>query len=312
MPYENVISRSDAQAFVPESVSDMILRNLEGTSAALEAFTKVRMASNQTRMPVLAALPTAYWVQGDTGLKQTTEMAWTNKFLNVEELAAIVPIPENVLDDVDFDVWGAVRPHLETAVARAIDDAIFFGTNKPASWPAAIVPAAIAAGHVVTRGANTAGAAGGLAADISDTFGHVENDGYDVDLVVANRTYKGRLRNARNADGTPYPELSQEQMYGVPVVYPLRGLWPTGAAAAEVIVGSREEGIIGLRSDFTYKLLDQAVIQDNTGRIIYNLPQQDMVALRVTFRLAFQIANVLTYDNQNEATRYPFAVLRAP
>jgi hypothetical protein len=32
--------------------------------------------------------------------------------------------------------------------------------------------------------------------------------------------------------------------------------------------------------------------------------------LRVTFRVAFQIANVINYDNANGTTRYPFAVIR--
>ena len=48
--------------------------------------------------------------------------------------------------------------------------------------------------------------------------------------------------------------------------------------------------MLGIRQDMTYKLLDQAVITDDTGKVIYNLPQQDMLALRVTFRAAFAIA----------------------
>src|SRR3954468_23413828 len=136
MPYNNLISRTNAQAQIPEVVANDLLSGLSNQSAALSLFRQVRMATNQTRMPVLSALPTAYFVNGDTGLKQTTEVAWANKFLNVEELAAIVPIPEAVLDDATFDVWGAVMPLLEQAIGRALDAAVLFGVNKPASWPA--------------------------------------------------------------------------------------------------------------------------------------------------------------------------------
>jgi hypothetical protein len=65
------------------------------------------------------------------------------------------------------------------------------------------------------------------------------------------------------------------------------------------IVGDFTQAILGIRQDFTYKLITEGVIQDNTGAIQYNLPQMDMVALRVVFRCAFQTANVLNYDNSN-------------
>jgi hypothetical protein len=35
-----------------------------------------------------------------------------------------------------------------------------------------------------------------------------------------------------------------------------------------------------------------------------------MVALRVTFRAAFQVSNNINRLNTNSSTRYPFAVLR--
>jgi HK97 family phage major capsid protein len=156
MPYNNLVSRTSAQALIPEQVSNDILGGLSNDSAALQMFRQVRMATNQTRMPVLSALPTAYFVNGDTGLKQTTQVDWSNKFLNVEELATIVPIPEAVFDDANFDVWGNIRPLLQDAIARALDAAVIFGTNKPASWGGALVTDATTAGNVVNRSVGTA------------------------------------------------------------------------------------------------------------------------------------------------------------
>jgi hypothetical protein len=112
------------------------------------------------------------------------------------------------------------------------------------------------------------------------------------------------------------PEVSTTNAYGVDITYPMRGLWPTGATPpglyAEMVAGDFTQGILGVRSDITYKLLSEAVIQDNTGTIIFNLAQQDMVAMRVTLRVAFQIANTLNYDQPIDANRYPFAVMHQP
>jgi HK97 family phage major capsid protein len=311
-----MISRTEAQALIPEQVSNEILTNLNNESAALEMFKHIPMSTNQTRMPVLAALPVAYFVNGDNGLKQTSEVNWTNKYLNVEELAAIVPIPEAVLDDISFDVWGSIRPLIENAIARALDAAIFFGTNKPASWPNAIVTDATSAGNTVNRGTNAA-AAGGIVGDFSDLFTTAEADGYDVNGIVANVSYKGRLRQARATTGESLlaladQEVNAKSVFGVDVKYPMRGLWPTGSGAAEAFAGDFTQAILGVRQDITYKVLDQAVIQDNTGAIQFNLAQQDMVALRVTARFAFQIANQMNYDQAVDASRYPISVLKAP
>lgn len=310
MAYNDLIQRSQTQPLVPEQVSQAILAGAVTQSAALSLFRHLPMSSNQTRMPVLAALPSAYFVNGDTGLKQTTTVEWDNKYLNVEEIAVIVPIPEAVLDDAGFDVFGAVRPLLEEAIGRTLDAAIFFGTNKPASWPDAIVPAATAADNVQARGDHAA-EAGGLAADISALFGMIEGDGYDVGAAIANRVYRGLLRDVRDSTGQRLPEVNPTSAYGVPITYPMRGMWPTGAAAAEFIAGDFSQGILGVRQDLTYKILDQAVITDAAGDVQYNLAQQDMVALRVVARFAWQVANVLNRDQPTEADRYPFGIMTA-
>ena len=314
--YSNVISRSDASALIPEDVAADVIKRLPLASAAIALFRHVAMSRAQQRMPVMAALPVAYFVNGDTGLKQTSEAGWGNQYLNVEEIACIVPVPEAVLDDAAFDIWGETRPFMAEAVGRALDAAIFFGVNKPATWPADIVSAATTSGNVVTEGTATP-EEGGVTGDISALFSTVEDDGYDVNGLIAARKFKGLLRQARATTGEQLADSAGSSgidaapgtLYGVDVTYPLRGLWPTGAGTPEMIGGDFTQGILGIRQDMTWKVLDQAVLNDDTGKVIYNLPQQDMIALRVVARFAFQVA--ATPTPENVAGAYPFGVLKA-
>lgn len=311
MPYNSLVSRSDAAALVPEEVSSAMLTSLYGKSAALELGQRIPIARNQTRFPVLSALPTAYFVSGDTGLKQTSEAAWDNKYMYVEEIATIVPIPEAVLDDAGFDVWGAIQPLMELAIARTLDAAVVFGTNAPSTWATEgnLVGKAVAAGNVVARGTNNA-AAGGLHADLGDVVALIEEDGFVPNAGIGNITNRGRLRKVRATDGQvlALPEDIP------PIQYPeaLAGLWPTGTDKAEVLFGDWNKLVVGVRQDMTYKLITEGVITDNSGAIVYNLPQQDMVALRLVFRAAYAVANPINNQQPTEGSRSPFGVLRSP
>jgi hypothetical protein len=310
--YTNITSRADTSALMPEEVSNKFLGGLQDSSATLSMFTHIPVGRAQVRFPVLSALPVAYWVTGDTGLKQTTEVNWANKYMNIEEIAAIIPIPENVIDDADVPIWSQIMPLCEQAAGRLLDATVFFGTNAPASFPTNVVAAAAAAGNTIQIGTNAA-AAGGVVGDHSDMLAAIEADGYDPTRGVAARTLRGRARQARNTLGERYDEItttsSTVTIDSVTYEFPMRGLWPTGSGAVQSIAIDDTEFVVGVRQDITWKLLDQAVIQDNTGAIVYNLAQQDMVAMRLTMRVGWQVANRISYDQPTEASRYPAAIL---
>lgn len=319
MAYNNIITRSKAQALIPEDVAKDVLTKVTQESAALTMFRRVPVAQTQLRMPIISALPTAYWLTGDTGQKQTTEMAWSNKYLNIEEIACIVPISENVLDDTSYDVWGEIKPLIVESIGRTFDASIFFGTNAPGSFPTNIQTACTAAGNFVNEGSTQAN--GGFQNDVDLAWAVVEADGYDPSGMVAARTAKAKFRQARSTTGQRLatgddannmidPMLSS--YLGQPISYPMRGLFPAGGSTntnVRAFVGDWTQFVYGIRKDISWKLLDQAVIQDNSGAIQYNLAQQDMVAMRVTFRAGWQVANIINYDNTNDTTRYPVAAL---
>ena len=79
-------------------------------------------------------------------------MMWDKKFITAEEIR-IVPIPEVILDDSDYDIWGEVRPRIQEAFGKVIDGAVLFDVNKPDSWRDGIVTTATNAESVVTFGA---------------------------------------------------------------------------------------------------------------------------------------------------------------
>jgi HK97 family phage major capsid protein len=139
MPYSNVISRADAAALIPTEESREIMKSVASLNPILQLARRLpNMSTAQRTIPVTNALATAYFVNGDTGLKQTTDLDWAGVTLTAEELAVIVPVPEAVLADSDYDIWGEVRPALTEAFSVAITGAALYGTNIPATWTTAL------------------------------------------------------------------------------------------------------------------------------------------------------------------------------
>jgi len=321
MPYNSVISRADKAALIPQEISDEIIKTLPESSAVMKLARRLpNMSRNQRRLPVMSALATAYFVDGDMGLKHTTEVNWESVYIDAEELAVIVPIPEAVLDDELYDIWGEVRPSLEEAFGLAIDQAVMYGTNIPASWTtdlgaAGLIAVATAAGHNIAA----AGYAdlyeailGETAAGADGLFMLVEADGFMVTGSIAHLSMKGLLRNVRATGGEPIfkPSMQDSTRYeldGTPIYFPRNG--SVVAATSLMLSGDWTKLVYAMRQDITYKVLTEAVIQDAGGNIVYNLAQQDMVALRAVMRLGFALPNPINRINAVAATRCPFAFM---
>jgi len=295
-----VISRTDADALIETQVANEIFEGVTKESKALSMFRRLpNMTSDKTKLRVLDSLPVAYFVDetSNNGRKNTTKMAWDKKFINAAELAVVVPIKENVLNDADIDIWAEVRPRIVEAFAKKIDNAMFFGVDKPNDWRAGLVPSVISAGATVTETAN------GLYSDINDTMVKVEESGYDVNGILGGVGLKGKFRMMLDTTGQP---LNTTEIGQVRREFMDNGVWNKNTAT--LVVGDFNQAVYAIRQDVTYKILDQAIIQDTDGSILYNLAQDDMVALRVVMRLGWEIPNPVNALNATE-TRFPFSAL---
>ena len=292
---------------IPVETVNEIIQDLPQQSVALTRMRKVRMSSKTRKQPVLASLPVAYWVDGDTGLKQTTKATWDNVVMTAEELAALIPVPNAVIDDSDMPIWELVKPLLVEAIGNKVDHATLFGVDKPTTWPTALVPAAIAAGNTVVEGTGA-----DFCVDVAALAGKVAADGFAVNGFASAPGLNWKLIGLRDTNGRPIygnPMAAGQPgtLYGYPLQEVTNGAW--NSAAAELIAADWTKFVVGVRQDITFDLYDQMVISDDAGKVIFNAPQQDSKVLRVVFRVGYQVANPLTRLNPAGASRYPAGVL---
>lgn len=309
----NIIDRSGAEALIPTQEANEIIQGTIAQSAVLSRGRKLaNMTSRQYKMPVLDMLPIAYFVNGDTGQKKTTKEAWDKKFITAEEIAVIVPIPEAVLDDSEYDIWAEVKPRVTEAFGAVIDGAALFGVNKPSTWRDDIVTTATAAGSVVTLGS-----ADSLYDKIMSEDGviaKVEDCGYFVNGHMADISMRAKLRGLKNTNGDPLfkSDLQGSTQYaldGSPMSFPNNGAFDKSKAL--MISGDFNQLVYSIRQDITFKLFTEGVVQNTDGTIAYNLMQNDMVALRAVMRLGWEIPNPINALKTDKAKRCPFAIMKA-
>lgn len=305
------ITRSNAEVLIPEQHSRQIIQDVATTSVALRLGNRMpNMTSKQLKIPVMTGSVTAGFINGDTGLKPTSNMTWDKVYVTAEELAVIVPIPEAVLDDADYDIFGEARPRIVEAFGKAIDGAVFHGINKPDSWPDGLVPAAIAASK--TKAATT-----DLYQDINGEGGVislVEESGIAVNSYVGALQLRAKLRGAVDANKQPIFRMAYSngattrpgyELNGTAIEFPENGTFD--GTKALLLAGNFNYMRYAIRQDITYKILDQASITDESGKVVLNLAQQDCVALRAVMRLGWALPKPVNAVSGTDY--YPFAVL---
>ena len=287
--YNQAITKANvgSEVLVPVEDVNSIIQDAPKSSVVLSRAMRATMSTAKRRQPVLSTLPVAYWVNGDTGLKQTSEQLWTDTYITAEEMAVIVPVSQALLDDASIDIWSEVRPRIAEAMGKKVDQAAIFGTDIPASWGDSIMTRITAAHNTVTKGTGV-----DLGVDVASMAQKVAEEGYAINGFASKPGLNWQLVGLRSTTGTPiYTPMVGEAasgLYGYPLNETVNGAWD--ATKAIIIGADWTKFVCGIRRDMTYQVFDQGVITDDAGAVIVNLMQQDMVALRVTFRVGFACA----------------------
>ena len=302
------VSRNDVATLIQEAYAADFLSWAAQKSVALQAFPTRNMGTKTVNEPVLATKPHAKWVNESAtdadGVKPTGKVTWGNKQLIVEELAVIVPVHENVIDDASVAVLSELAKAGGEAIAFALDAAVFFSINKPGTWTSkALYQSAVDNGNVFELGAAVDGD------DLSGSIlqgAEVLCERYEPTSLFARKGLQYKLANQRDAHGQP---VFQQPLASAPgsaaTVHGLGTYFVTGTVdngaggdrpvwdpdVATGLIVDRERVLIGIRQDIQVKYLDQATV----GGI--NLAERDMVALRFKARFAYALGDNIAYGS---------------
>lgn len=308
---------------LPETVRREVIQDVLVSSVVLQLANVQRMSTRQERLTLQESFPQAYWLNGDVDYpitggtnasgsqrakdsqpKRTTTMTWNSKSLAAEELAVLVAIPDNYIDDSGAPLFDEVRPRIAEAMAKKVDAACLYGDDSPFAEPG-IIESTISHGNIVTVGSSGYD----LAADIALLGELAGEEGVDFSQFVTGPGFKWKLPGLRSQDGLPIysPPAGGNPgtLYGLPILEVRNGMWDKELAL--LLAGEWDKVRIGIRQDITFSLSDSATIYDPaTGNVTYSAFQQDGKVLRAVMRIAYVVVNPV----RHLGNLYPFWVLQ--
>lgn len=296
-----MITDADIQALITPEVKNEVIEDIVKESAVLKHFTRLQnMTTSQREIKIVDTLPVTYWVEGNTGFKQTTDLSWENKRIIAQELAVIVPVSINSIRDSAIDIWSTVRRLVVENMHKKIDEAIIMGKDKPPMFRASLVDTIINAGAAINTTAD-------FVADTDSAMAKVEASGFIPTAIMGGVGLRSDLRRVVDTTGQP---IYASWLDGLEKIYVDNSAWdPT---RAKYIIGDFKKCVYAIRQDIEFEIFTQGVVSDpSTGAVVYNLMQQDMIAARCTMRLGWEVPNPVNILQPNPLVRFPLAMVNA-
>lgn len=288
----------DISGQVPPEFSNQIISEATQASAVLSLANRIPMGTGVLQFPVPHAFPSAGFVSAPGGAKPWTDLALSNEVITAEEIAAVISIPDTMVDDSSINLWNYARPLLAEAIGATLDNAVLWGVDAPATFPAGGIAAY----------ANDIAAGIDAVDTINQAMSSVENEGLQVTGSAADISVRGALRGVRDASQalllgtTQVNGRSVDTLYGVPITYV-----PFSAdRQGDFVTGAWRYLMLGVRQDIRYAMSTDGVILNPDGTVAVSAFQNNVTLMKVWARFGAVIVKPVTRRNPDGAN--PFAI----
>lgn len=273
---DGLILSEKLTGLIPEEISSEIIGKIVKGSYCLQNSRREPMKTVKKSIPVLVSMPGPTFV-GEGKKINVIEPTIVPVTLEAHKLGFIMTTSREALDDSVVNVFEDLKDSISEAFCEAIDKAIITGSVAEGQKPFKTLYE-VAEKQSVTRGE------GVILDDVSDALALVEDKGHKVTNIMAVNSIKNELRKLKTGTGE-YLLNDTSNIFGTPTEY-LSHLDPETSVA---ILGNLKDFLVtGIYQDITYDTLREATLDLGSGEKI-NLAQEDLVAIRVTMRIASNI-----------------------
>jgi len=296
----------DFSGVIPPAMSTTIIQEVLQSSAAMRLCSRLPMGTGVTQMPIPKTLPTASWVTSATGRKPYTNVGLQTATVTAEEVAAVIAIPDKMVEDSSINLWNYCRPLLSQAIAVALDGAVIFGLNAPASFP---IGGIMAEAVPVNAGLDAIDT-------INKTMAQVEAQALNPTGHASDLTNRALIRGLRATTNELIFGTTQIDNYQVPSIYGLPASYipfqnKQGANPADFVTGDWGYAILGVRSDIRYLVDPSAVIADSAGVVQVSGFQDNVTPMKVWARFGFALLRPVTVQQPGGARAFAKSDLHA-
>lgn len=300
------IQNIEDSGLVPTEYAEEIVKEVKGESILLTYGTKRQMSTSDLSQPVLEESPDAYFLESN-GLVPPSTAKWKNAGLKAGTLIVYVPIQKSLLEDSSYDIYSDIVEEGSKKLGLAFDNAGLFGVGKPLTWSESVYELATKVGNSVAVDKNK-----DLTVAIPELATKIGTQGFKINGFIVPNGTDWYLRGLRDSKGAPlYSPNVQEKDSGLLYGFPIPDLSSSCFEKKKVktIMVDWRKVRVGVRRDLRIEKLDQAVISDEEGKVIYNLSQADAVAFKLTMRVGFSIANPVTELQKDASKRAPVGII---
>jgi HK97 family phage major capsid protein len=292
---------SDFSGIIPHEYSQQIIEEVTQQSTVLQLAQLLPMGTRISELPVPATLPNAEWITGANlppggpGRKNYTAMRLQPQVVTAEEIAAVVAIPDQYLEDNTINLWNWCRPRLAEAIAVKLDQTVLFGTIGTSTIPATFPAGGIvnAAGNAYSRPVvNGIDAVDG----VNQAMSLVEQQGIAVTGHSADLGAKGQFRGVRDQNGSlllgteQVGNMQRPTLYGAPIAYSAYAQ----VTNADFITGAWQYLVIGVRQDIRFRFDPSGVIVAANGNVEVSGFQDNVTPCKVWARFGCTIIKPVT------------------
>ena len=286
------LTRTNTALAIPSEKSYEVVANVYDASLMLQRadVRQMRAAVEDVVTAGTFTFPAGMSNVAEAGVKPTADGTLASYQLVAQKMAVFVTVTEELLAESAIDIISFYQTALTQQFAKLIDVHALAGGGPFGTENLSAAAAAAGGAHVQVLG-GTIAAPTNAHTSVANAIGSIESDDLSPSGIMLAQALKAHFRGLNDTTGRPlYIESLTadvpDQLYGEPVNYIGRGVFPTaGASTLRGIVGDFSQYIIGIRDQLSFSLHNEGTV----GGI--NLLETNQVALRAEMRLGAKVVD---------------------